>query len=281
MDSQKNSKLNSDLYVLERGSTTAPTLVFLHGGGGAGWMWQPQIEQLEQDYHCLVPDLPEHGQSRTVKPFTIKDSAYRIARLIRRQAHGGKAHIIGLSEGAQIGVELLLTAPELIDRAILSSPLLYPLPGAKLYSPMLLATTFRWFVKPFKENERYIRFNMKWAAGVPEKYFPQFRESFQQTTAESFTHVMHENLHFGLPAGLRSVRIPTLVVAGRKEYKTMRRSAKELAKLLPNGQGRMVSVGGQRAADHNWNMQAPELFTRMVRAWVEDKPLPSELLPLS
>lgn len=50
------------LYLQETGSVTAPTIVFLHGGGGAGWMWQPQVEQLS-DFHCLVPDLPEQGQA--------------------------------------------------------------------------------------------------------------------------------------------------------------------------------------------------------------------------
>ena len=56
-------------YVNEIGPASAPTLVFLHGGGGGGWMWQPQLEAFT-DYHCLVPDLPEHGRSAEVKPFT-------------------------------------------------------------------------------------------------------------------------------------------------------------------------------------------------------------------
>ncbi len=62
------------LYVNESGPASAPTVVFLHGGGGAGWMWQPQLEAFA-DYHCLVPDLPEHGRSAEVKPFTIAGSA--------------------------------------------------------------------------------------------------------------------------------------------------------------------------------------------------------------
>lgn len=89
------------LYVQEFGPTGAPTVVFLHGGGVAGWMWQPQIEQLN-DFHCLVPDLPEQGQSVDEKPFTIQDSAERIAELIQLRAHNGKSHVVGLSQGAQI-----------------------------------------------------------------------------------------------------------------------------------------------------------------------------------
>jgi cyclopropane fatty-acyl-phospholipid synthase-like methyltransferase len=33
----------TSLYVSETGPAEAPTLVFLHGGGGSGWMWTPQV----------------------------------------------------------------------------------------------------------------------------------------------------------------------------------------------------------------------------------------------
>src|SRR5512134_3301056 len=106
------------LHVYEQGPASAPTIVFLHGGGGGGWMWQPQWEALP-DYHVLVPDLPEHGQSAALKPFSIHASAQCAAELIRTRAHGGKAHVVGLSEGAQITLALLAIHPELIDHAIL------------------------------------------------------------------------------------------------------------------------------------------------------------------
>jgi pimeloyl-ACP methyl ester carboxylesterase len=102
------------LYVQETGPAGAPTIVFLHGGGGSGWMWQPQVDGLG-DYHCLVPDLPEQGRSVDVKPFTIAGSAELIAELIRTRAHGGRAHVVGLSEGAQTTVALLAIAHDLVD----------------------------------------------------------------------------------------------------------------------------------------------------------------------
>lgn len=49
------------LFFKEFGRADAPTIVVLHGGGVGGWMWKPQIAQLEAGYHLLVPDLPEHG----------------------------------------------------------------------------------------------------------------------------------------------------------------------------------------------------------------------------
>jgi pimeloyl-ACP methyl ester carboxylesterase len=54
------------LYIQESGLATAPTVVFLHGGGGAGWMWQPQYEVVhtrkmslaeEHNRNLTAPDL--------------------------------------------------------------------------------------------------------------------------------------------------------------------------------------------------------------------------------
>ena len=53
--------LMAALYVHEAGDSGAPPIVFLHGGGLSGRMWQPQLATLT-DFHCLAPDLPEHGR---------------------------------------------------------------------------------------------------------------------------------------------------------------------------------------------------------------------------
>lgn len=269
------------LFIQEYGSPTAPTIVFLHGGGGAGWMWQPQVEALA-DYHCLVPDLPEQGQSVNVKPFTIQGSAERIAELIRTRTHGGKAHVVGLSEGAQITVALLASAPELVDHAVVSSALVRPIPGASLMTPELIALSYRWSVTPFKNIEWWVRLNMKYAAGVPEKYYPQFSKTFRELTESGFTNVMVENQRFRLPQGLERLNVPTLIVVGKHEYAAMRQSACDLANAVPSAQAFEVAHTRKMslAEEHNWNLSAPELFTQTVHAWITDKPLPSALQPI-
>ncbi len=49
----------------------SPGLVLLHGLWLSGSMWQPQIELLSDEYHCLAPDLPEHGRSTDIGPLTL------------------------------------------------------------------------------------------------------------------------------------------------------------------------------------------------------------------
>ena len=266
------------LYVYEQGPLAAPSIVFLHGGGGGGWMWQPQLEALP-DFHILVPDLPEHGQSANIKPFSIQDSAVRVAELIRSRAHDGKAHVVGLSEGAQVTVALLALHPELIDHAIISSALVRAFPGASLMTPKLIASSIKWFVEPFKNMDWWIHINMKYSAGIPEKYYPQFKKDFQNLTGEQFARVMIENQHFRLPAGLEQVRAPSLVAAGRREYGIMRQSVRDIIAAIPSAKGFLVAHSQKLslAEEHNWNMTAPDLFTRMVRAWIIGQPLPAEL----
>src|SRR5512141_1673262 len=110
----------NQLFTLECGPADASTLVFLHGGGGAGWMWKPQLAHFT-NYHCLVPDLPEHGQSAAIGPLTVPFAAEKVAELISAKAHGGKAYVVGLSLGAQVLVSLLSQAPERVEKAVISS----------------------------------------------------------------------------------------------------------------------------------------------------------------
>ena len=93
---------------------------------------------------------------------------------------------------------------------------------------------------------------------------------------------MMENMTFELPDGLERVTQPVLALAGRKEDPRVFASARDLAKAMPGAQAYAVELDPAlpRAAHHNWSMSAPEVFTRVVRAWFEGSPLPPELKPL-
>jgi len=265
------------LYTSVHGDPAHPTILFLHGGGGGGWMWQPQVDSLKGDYHLLVPDLPEHGRSAEIKPFTISGSVELIAELIRTQARGGKAHVVGLSEGAQITVALLATAPELVDHAIISSALVLPIAGMGWFGAGAWAAMYR-SIEPLNKYAWWARLNMR-SNGIPERYLQDTLETYKTLTAEAFAHVIVENQKFCLPGGLEKVTAPTLVVAGRNEYKVVHQSVRDVAAAIPGAQGRLVHHSRKLSLgeEHNWSMTAPELFTRTVRAWIEGQPLPVEL----
>ena len=118
------------LYFKETGNMDAPIIVFLHGGGVSGWMWNRQIDFFK-DYHLLIPDIESHGKSLNEHFISIPESARKIIQLIESKANGGKVIIIGLSLGAQILVEILSTKPEIVECAIINSALVRPMKFTK------------------------------------------------------------------------------------------------------------------------------------------------------
>lgn len=267
------------LYFESTGPKNAPAIVFLHGGGAAGWMWRKQVQSLSDRYHCLVPDLPEQGQSVNSGAYTMERAVDLVAELILAETPGKRAHVVGLSEGAQVIVSMLSRHPEVVDHAMISSAILRPLPGSSMYTSGLIKLMHRWFMEPLKNNDWWIRLNMHYAAGIPDEFYEEFKCSFQSTTVDGLTNMMLANLRFRLPTGLEKVKSTILVVTGSKEYKQMKDSARDLLKVLPNARGVSVNLGSNStlAQEHNWALTAPDLFTQTITAFIEDRELPAGL----
>jgi pimeloyl-ACP methyl ester carboxylesterase len=271
----KTTRLSFDQSAINN----AQSILFLHGGGSSAWSWQPVIHLLQNSFHCIAADLPDHGRSVAVTPFSMDLAADEVAALIESQAHGGQAVVVGLSEGAQVGVALLARHPRLVTHAVLSGALLRPLVGARMLTPALLRWSYNWFVKPFRKTDWYIRWNMRASVGIPAEYFEQFKADFQLITAEGWTNLMLANQAFRLPGGLEKVQARVLALAGEQEYGVMHVSARDLAAALPAGQAGLVRLPGSAslAQSHNWPLNAPELCAAVIRAWVLGLDLPAEV----
>ncbi len=61
------------MYFTEQGSPNAPSILFLHGTGVGGWMWQDNVRDLKE-YHCILVDLPGHGRSNDREWVSLADS---------------------------------------------------------------------------------------------------------------------------------------------------------------------------------------------------------------
>lgn len=253
------------LYINAIGSPNAETIIFLHGGGVSGWMWEPLLPHF-QEYRVLVVDMPEHGKSGDVKPFSIEDTAAQLSGIVRSHVRGGKAHFVGLSLGAQVIVALLGMAPDVVYRAVISGTLVRPLPGVSLIG--LMAAMYM----PFRNAKWLIKANMK-SLDIPAMYYEQFAADTAALTTDAFTRITRENMRFAVPPSLKEANVPTLVLVGQREQKIMHQSAKDLLRVLPLAEGRVVPNVG-----HNWSLEAPELFAKVVRAWLKDGTVFSNLL---
>lgn len=91
-----------------------PVIIFLHFSGGNLNMWEGVIPQFGNKYSIIVPDFRGHGKSD--KPLTgyhIDDMANDIYLLLG-QLNVKHCHIVGSSMGAEIGLSLAASHPELV-----------------------------------------------------------------------------------------------------------------------------------------------------------------------
>ena len=254
-----------DLFVKETGKENEESIVFITGGGLSGWMWNKQLEGFT-DYHCLVPDLPEHGKSRDVAPFTMKTAAEQIIELIKDKAHNKKAHIVGISLGGQLVVQILSMAPEVVDHAMTSGTVVRQYYGkAALTMIPVMGAIF----KPFVNTDFFIKKTME-KGKYPPEHFENFKRDIKEFNTYSLAkHMYNENAAFRIPKGLCKVKNPVLITMGETEMELVHESAEDLNKCLLNS--RIFKAPG---LFHVWNLESPELFNKTLRAWINDKDLP-------
>src|SRR3712207_3093163 len=87
------------LSVREHGPGSAPTVVLLHGLGTTGWMWERLVAATDGGLHLLVVALPWHGASNRRAWVSLAETVSAVADVVTTRAHGGRAHVIGLSLG--------------------------------------------------------------------------------------------------------------------------------------------------------------------------------------
>lgn len=249
--------------VKERGMRNKPCLLLLHGGGVKGWMWEKHVQELA-DYRCIIPDLPWSGKGANSHPYSIKESAYLAETIIRTLCPGEKVHVIGISLGAQVAVELMARAPELVKSSIISEALIYPIKGRSMI--YLLARLYF----PFKHHKVFIKANMR-AWDVPHEFYERFQEDTIRLEKEYYLQMIKEHLSYRLPDGLDQVEVPTLILVGKSEPNLLYHCARVLEYVLCNAKAYTVSH-----CSHNWVMQDPLLFASLVRAWTHHDFLPNE-----
>lgn len=253
------------IYFREYGDKSATLMLFLHGGGVSGWMWDKQIHYFKKDYHCVVVDLPGHGQSHNETEFSIKGTAETIIQLLKEKANGKKIVVIGFSLGSQVLIQMMAMEPALIHYAIINSALTRPIAyGQKLIKPTIkLSFPFikhRWFSK-LQAKTLYI------GDDIFEKYY----EESCQMTLETLVQILEENMYFELPNGFRGVKGKILVTVGQKEKKIMKKSAKDIVNANPNCLGVVIPNIG-----HGAPIAIPDEFNEIVRNWIETDKLPAE-----
>ena len=237
------------MKVREYHPDEAETVVLLHGGTVAGWMWAQQLSALA-GYRVLVPDLPGFGDSNYLRWLSIADTADEVSKVIE-----GPAHIVGLSLGSSVAIHLAARHPALVEDLLLASTTVTrpSLTERVLGRAMLGFWNMEWFWRGLA------RAYMLPADSVD--LFVTTGLGIDKSTAVS----IFEEATRGTPTSLlEAIAAPTLVVVGTKDSASVARdSYRMLEATIPN-----VRAARAQGLHHAWNIEAPELFNDTMLAWV-------------
>ena len=245
------------MRVLEFGQQNPDVIMLLHGGGLSWWNYREVAKLLDKKYHVVLPVLDGHGDSDA--PFTsIEENAARLISYIDAHFSGQVMAIGGLSLGGQVAVEMLSQRSDICRYALLESALVKPM---KLTAALIGPT--------FGMSFGFIK--RKWFAilqagylGIPRTLFDDyFRDTCKIGKADMIAFLKANSLYTIKP-NLSETSAKVKIVAGSREQKSIRDSAKQLQRAIPGSS--MEILTGLRHGDLSINK--PEAYAQILTGWI-------------
>ncbi len=118
-----------------------PTIVLVHGLGGARMTWLPVARKLIGNYHVVMLDLPGHGDSPLPDPFSLEACGTDLlAALVKYDPK--TTVLVGLGAGGLVSLEALGQKPDAVAGLVLveataKSPLDIPDQQQKMFMQQL------------------------------------------------------------------------------------------------------------------------------------------------
>lgn len=255
------STTQGGMYVRESGDPGSPAILFLHGVGNSGGMWENHMRHLGA-FHCLAPDLPGFGRSNEMGWRSRSDTTERVIELIAARVPSRRTHVVGLSLGGSIVHELLATREGLLDRALIDGCAALPWWATSLIKTGVAA------LSPFLHTD-FVVSTVGRIWGLDEASRQDMKAASRQAFRRGFADANDVRLsHAEIEASS-----PTLLVAGETEIRPpVRSSNAALAAMMPAAQARFLPGHA-----HGWLGAQPELHRRMTEAWISGTQLPTEL----
>jgi len=245
------------MCVQEFGQQNPAVIMLLPGGGLSWWNYREVAKILSAQYHVVLPVLDGHGDSDV--PFTtIEENADRLISYIDTHFGGQVLAIGGLSLGGQIAVEMLSQRPNICRYALLESALVKPM---KL-TASLIGPTFDMSYGLIKQ-EWFARLQADYL-GIPEALFDDYFRDTCKIDKANMIAFLKANSMYTIKPSLSETKAKVKIVAGSREQKSIRDSAKLLQRAIPGSS--MEILPGLRHGDLSINH--PQSYAQMLTEWI-------------
>jgi pimeloyl-ACP methyl ester carboxylesterase len=256
--------LGFKLHYLEAGRG-AP-VVLLHGLGGDGSRWRPNIEPLANDFHVFALDQIGFGESD--KPLANYHTGMLAEFLVGFLKAAGvpKASLVGNSMGAGVALYTAVHYPEMVDRIVLADGGGYrSAAGATPPSPTSEALRRRQLQNSVTRDEtrEFFRILFHDKSLVTEKMVDE-QLTLRLRAAFTITKMQEAGERGSLTEQeVRAVKAPTLIVWGKYDELANPAGADRLEKAIPGARKVIIDNCG-----HMPQLERADEFNRLVRAFL-------------
>ena len=253
--------------LLTLGNPKNPPLVFLHGFLGSGKSWLEIARPFSENYYCILPDLPGHGENISLdinSPLNFDVLTNWILRLLD-EIHAPKIHLVGYSLGGRAALTFACCYPERILTLTLESA-----------SPGIVDETER--ARRFAEDsaraesilkdgisafvEQWYRMPLFASLNSHPQKLSSIKESAKQNDPRWMAKVIRElspGAQSPLWDSLPMLSFPVLLIAGAKDEKYVQVIHK-MSERIPSAQKNIVPDAG-----HNVHAERPNKYVSLLK----------------
>lgn len=227
-------------YAQASPSRPKGTILLLPGLGVQRFSWYKQLAVFGQEYKTIALDPRDTGDSDPIThAYCIADLADDAAALLRALSIV-KSHIVGISMGGFVALELALRHAEVVDRLVLVSTsarsLIYALLSPRRLPRILPVFISNSRIDPGEEKRRILSLLMEpgYAESHPEE-MEQIAEigRCERITKDAFNRQVRACLRHDVSKRLGDIRAATLVVHGENDPGFVVKNGIHLARRIP------------------------------------------------
>lgn len=242
------------------GRKDAPPLMLSNSMGCSLEMWQPQMAALAERFCVIRYDRRGHGKSAASNVGYSVERFGKDAIAILDHLGVDKTHWCGISLGGIVGQWIAATAPERIDRLVLSNTTSY------------VADPTNWLnrIKAVQENGLASIADTVLVGWLTEGYrqsHPEVVASLRQmlvsTDPTAYAGCCATLSKLDQRALLSRIACQTLIIAGEHDKSTPIPAAELLKSKIPNARLEIID------AAHISNVEAADKFTQLVLSFLE------------
>jgi pimeloyl-ACP methyl ester carboxylesterase len=254
------------VHYLEWGSSVAPPVLCLHGGGQTAYMYEELGSALRATHHVLAPDLPNHGDSdplledlwgrehlaATIPPLLDEFGLERVA-------------LIGASLGGLTSISLAAEHPDRVTGIVLIDighrleeegvkKIMDFMRAHESFGSLEEAADFISGYLPYRKSFRpeSLKRNLRqradgrwiWKHGMGRRW----QRQFERTGSEEFDW---KGIMTGVADDAAGIDVPVLLLRGGASDVLSGDAAEELLAILKHGRLEIVEKAGHLAAGDN------------------------------